>query len=350
MFHFEAAKAVNSTPSFYEGGCHMRMPRVSAKIVILILILSACPCLSQEKVKFPIGASSKTLGYGPLWVAWKQGFFDQQGLDAQVILLRGTPPAVQALVAGSVYVGGATPDAVMEVTERGVDLVMVVGVINGLSHAIMGGKNYKRYEDLRGATIGGQSLTSGITFPLRQVLKSKGLEYPRDYKLVNVGGTADLFAALSSGQIAAAPLAIPLNFAAEEAGFNVIGWYRDVLPNYQLTALTVKRSWAEANRPLLIRFVKGMVLAMRWVYENKEPAIDFLAKEMKLKPAHARKGWEYYTANRIWYPDADINVEGVNTLVRIYSEQGQFKGMAPSPAKYIDQSYLREALRELGNR
>ena len=43
--------------------------------------------------------------------------------------------------------------------------MMVVGVINGLSHAIMGGKNYKRYEDLRGATIGGQSLTSGITFP-----------------------------------------------------------------------------------------------------------------------------------------------------------------------------------------
>jgi ABC-type nitrate/sulfonate/bicarbonate transport system substrate-binding protein len=238
----------------------------------------------------------------------------------------------------------------MEVTERGVDLVMVVGVINGLSHAIMGGKNYKRYEDLRGATIGGQSLTSGITFPLRQVLKSKGLEYPRDYKLVNVGGTADLFAALSSGQIAAAPLAIPLNFAAEEAGFNVIGWYRDVLPNYQLTALTVRRSWAEANRPLLIRFVKGMVLAMRWVYENKEPAIDFLAKEMKLKPAHARKGWEYYTANRIWYPDADINTEGVNTLIRISTEQGQFKGTPPSPARYIDQSYLREALRELGSR
>lgn len=215
---------------------------IAAKIVVLVLILSPFPSLSQEKVKFPVGASSKTLGYGPLWVAWKQGFFEQQGLDAQVILLRGTPPTVQALVAGSVYVGGATPDAVMEVTERGVDLVMVVGVINGLSHAIMGGKNYKRYEDLRGATIGGQSLTSGITFPLRQVLKSKGLEYPRDYKLVNVGGTADLFAALSSGQIAAAPLAIPLNFAAEEAGFNVIGWYRDVLPNYQLTALTVRRS------------------------------------------------------------------------------------------------------------
>lgn len=323
---------------------------VSLHIIILLPILSTFPCLSQEKVKFPVGASSKTLGYSPLWVASKQGFFDRQGLDAQVILLRGTPPAIQALVAGSVYVSGVTPDAVIEVTERGFDLVMIEGVINGLTHAIMGGKKYKGYEDLRGATIGGQSLTSGITFPLKQVLKSKGLEYPRDYTLVNVGGTADLFAALSSGQIAAAPLAIPLNFAAEEAGFNVIGWYRDVLPNYQLTALTVRRSWAEANRPLLIRFVRAMVLAMRWLYENKEPAIDFLTKEMKLKPAHARRGWEYYTENRIWHPETDINIDGVKTLIQIYGDQGQAKGPLPSPAKYVDQSYLREALRELRSR
>ena len=111
----------------------MRTSRVmlSAKIFVFVLILSAVPGWAQEKVKFPVGASSKTLGYGPLWVAWKQGFFYQQSLDTQVILLRGTPPTVQALVAGSVYVGGATPDAVMEVTERGLDLVMVVGVING---------------------------------------------------------------------------------------------------------------------------------------------------------------------------------------------------------------------------
>jgi hypothetical protein len=93
-----------------------------------------------------------------------------------------------------------------------------------------------------------------------------------------------------------------------------------------------------------------MVLAMRWVYENKEPAIDFLAKEMKLKPEHARKGWEYYTANRIWYPDADINTEGVKTLIQIFGEQGQFKGTSPSPARYVDQSYLRDALKELSSR
>ncbi len=45
--------------------------------------------LGQEKPKIFLGASSKTLGYSPLWVASKKGFFDKQGLDVQLVLLRG---------------------------------------------------------------------------------------------------------------------------------------------------------------------------------------------------------------------------------------------------------------------
>jgi ABC-type nitrate/sulfonate/bicarbonate transport system substrate-binding protein len=257
---------------------------------------------------------------------------------------------VQALAADSVFVGCPTPEAVAEARDRGLDLEIVGGVINGLTHAIVGGKKYKTYEELRGATLGSLSLTSGITFALRQVLKAKGLEYPKDYKLINVGGTPELFAALSTGQIAAAPLAIPLNLAAEEAGLNLIGWYRDVLPNYQLTLLAAKRSWAEENRPLMVRFMKAMALAMRWTYQNREAAIAFLTQEMKLKPEHARKGWEYYTNNRIWHPDADVNLEGIRTTLQILRENSGAKGPMPVAVNYVNQSYLKEALKELGTK
>ncbi len=321
------------------------------KAVAVSVVFCLLPSLThtQEKLNFPMAASSKTLGQSPLWVASKKGFFEQQGLDVQLILLRGTSLSVQALVAGSVYVAGPTSDGVIEAAERGLDLVIVGGVVNGLTHAVVGGRKYKSYEDLRGATLGSLSLTSGITFALRQVLKAKGLEYPRDYKLINIGGTPDLFAALSAGQIAAAPLALPVNFMAEESGLNLLGWYREVLPNYQAIVLAVKRSWAEQNRPLLVRFLKAMILANRWLYENKEGAIDFMAKEMKLKPTYARKGWEYYTGNRVWPSDADINLEGLKIVIQIYGEQSQTKAL-PSATKYVDQSYLREALRELGAR
>ncbi len=133
-------------------------------------------------------------------------------------------------------------------------------------------------------------------------------------------------------------------------GFNMIGRVVDVIPNYQLTVLSVKRSWAGKNRPLLVRFMKAMVLANRWLYNDKEAAISFLAKEMQLKPIYARKGWEYYTENRIWNRNSDVNVEGVRTVIEIMADQGQFKGQLPSPVKYMDQSYLKEALKELGEK
>ncbi|HYQ96782.1 MAG TPA: hypothetical protein VEO92_00320, partial [Candidatus Nitrosocosmicus sp.] len=62
------------------------------------------------------------------------------------------------------------------------------------------------------------------------------------------------------------------------------------------------------------------------------------------KPCCAR--WEYYTQNRIWHPDGDLNLEGMKYNLRIYAEQTGAKG--PSDyAKYIDQSYLYDALKEL---
>lgn len=320
-------------------------------VVLLVLSLISSPVTGQEKVKFYVGASSKTLGYSPLWVGVKKGFFDQQGLDAQLLLLRGTPMTVQAMAGASLQVGSGGPEAFIEASERGLDLVMIDGIINGLTHFIMAGKKYKTYEDLRGATFGASSLTSGTVIALKQALKIRGLEYPRDYKiLVIAGGSASNLAALQSGQIAATTVALPLNYLAEESGFNVIGRLSDAVPDYQQTALATKRSWAEKNRPLMIRFMKGMVLANRWLFENKEAAIDFLTAEMQLKPNHARKGWEYYTQNRIWHPDGDLNLEGMKYNIRIYAEQSGIKGPAPNVAKFIDQSYLYEALKELNRR
>jgi hypothetical protein len=56
---------------------------------------------------------------------------------------------------------------------------------------------------------------------------------------------------------------------------------------------------------------------------------------------------EYYTQNQIWHPDGDLNLEGMKYNIRIYSEQTGAKGPLPNSSKYVDQSYLHEALRDL---
>ncbi len=317
-------------------------------VAFLVILLWLTQGNAQEKSKLFVGASSKTLGYSPLWVATKKGFFDQQGLDVQLVLLRGVPMTLQALAAGSLHFGSGGPEPYIEASERGLDFVVTGGIINGMAQFLIAGRNYKTYEDLRGATFGTSSLSGGIITALKEALKLKGLEYPRDYKLLVIaGGSSANLAALQSGQIAATTVAVPLNYAAEESGLNIIGRLSEGIPYFQTNALVTRRSWAEKNRQLAIRFMKAMLLTFRWMYQNPDAAVDFLSKEMQLKPMHARKGWEFYTQNRFWPPDGDVTMEGLKNNIRIYAEQSGAKGPLPNPAKYVDQSYLRDALNEI---
>jgi len=324
---------------------------VVVALIAVALLASAqlgSPLFAQEKTKIYLGASSKTLGYSPLWVATKKAFFDQQGLDVQLVLLRGVPMTVQALAAGSLHFGSGGPEPYIEASERGLDFVVTGGIINGIAQFLIAGKNYKSYEDLRGATFGTASLTGGTITALREALKLKGLEYPRDYKLLIIaGGSSANLAALQSGQIAATTVAVPLNYAAEESGLNVIGRLSEGIPHFQTNAFVARRSWAEKNRPVMVRFMKAMVLTFRWMFENRDAVVQFLSMEMKLKPAHALKGWEFYTQNRFWPPDGDVTMDGMKNNIRIYAEQTGAKGPLPDASKYVDQSYLRDAVKEI---
>ena len=218
------------------------------------------------------------------------GFLKREGLDAEVTAMRGTAPAMQALVSESIHVALAANDGVIGLVEKGMDLTMIAAGAKS-THMIMGGKGFKNYEDLRGATIGSSTLTSGTAFLLRRILKAQGLEYPKDYKLVNVGGSGPAFTALTTGNIAAAILAVPINFRAQEMGFNLIGKVTDVFPNYLLSSFSVRRSWAEAHRSEFVRFLKAVLQARRWLEENKKAGPNSYPRNWKLNPSSPKKDW-----------------------------------------------------------
>jgi NitT/TauT family transport system substrate-binding protein len=320
-------------------------------VAFLVLLLLHTTSAAQERPKVFLGASSKTLGYSPLWVGVKRKFFEQQGLDVRLVLLRGVPMTLQALAAGSLQIGTGGPEPYMEASERGLDFVITGGIVNGMTQVIIAGKNYKTVEELRGGTFGANSLTSSTVTALKEALKQKGLEYPRDYKiLIIAGGSASNLTALQSGQITATTVAVPLNYAAEELGFNTLGRLFDAVPNFQAAAIVVRRSWAENNRAVMVRFMKAMVQSHRWLHDNRDAAVEFLSKELQLKPAHALKGWEYYMQNRVWPVDGEPNLEGMKHNLRVYAEQSGVKGALADIRKFVELSYLSEALKELGKR
>ena len=319
------------------------------KVLPVICLMLALPVIAtaEETIKFPVAASSKVLGYAPLWVASGMGFLKREGLDSDVTAIRGTAPTMQALVSDSIYVALAANDGVIGLVEKGMGLAMIAAGAKS-THMIMGGKEFKTYEDLRGATLGSSTLTSGTAFLLKRVLKAHGLEYPRDYKLINVGGSGPAFTALSTGAIAAAILAVPINFRAQEMGFNLIGKVTDVFPNYLLSSFSVRRQWAAEHRDQVARFLKAVLQARRWLEENRKAGAEFLAKELEIKPKLAEKGLDYYLTHHAWEPNLSIDMNGLKTVIDVYAEQADMKGPIPSPEKYVDLSYLQQARKELG--
>jgi ABC-type nitrate/sulfonate/bicarbonate transport system substrate-binding protein len=314
---------------------------------LCVLFLLPTPAAAQEAFKFPAGASSKVLGYAPLWVASGKGFLKRHGLDSQVTAIRGTAPTMQALVSDSIHVALAANDGVIGLVEKGMDLAMIAGG-SKTTHMIMAGKQFKTFEDLRGAILGSSTLTSGTAFLLKRVLKANGLEYPRDYSLVSVGGSGPAFTALGTGQIAAAILAVPISFRAQEMGFNLIGKVTDVFPNYLLSSFSVRQGWARLHRAEVVRFLKAVLEARKWLEDNKKAGAEFLAKELDIKPELAETGLEYYLTHRAWEPNLEIDLDGLKAVIEIYAEQADMKGAVPSAEKYVDASYLKQALKELG--
>ena len=64
-----------------------------------------------------------------------------------------------------------------------------------------------------------------------------------------------------------------------------------------------------------------------------------------MAPELARKGWEYYTANRVWHSNLELNDEGIKLALELLAEETK---AAPQDAtQYLDRSYLQQALKEL---
>jgi len=75
-------------------------------IFVSIVLFQSSGALAQERVKLRISSATKTFGYGPLWVASQKGFFERQGLDVELVVIRASDVGIQALAGGSLEIAG----------------------------------------------------------------------------------------------------------------------------------------------------------------------------------------------------------------------------------------------------
>jgi ABC-type nitrate/sulfonate/bicarbonate transport system substrate-binding protein len=271
-------------------------------------------------------------------------------LQVDLVNIGRSDVQLQALVTGDLHFANINADGIIIWNARsGGNLKVAAGSSNAAPYLLIGAKNIKRVEDLKGQRLGVASLRGGATSILLSYLKTKGLIYPRDFSMALIsGGTPARLSALESGAIAGAVLGIPYGDIAVDKGFPNLGDTMEVISTYQFNSININPAWAEKNRSSVVKFIKGHIQALRWIYANPGEAAEFLTREFGLEATYARRGIDYYTKKKVYAVNGEVTTDGLKVNIQVQAQDEVLKEPLPAPEKYMDLSYLRQAQKELG--
>ena len=100
---------------------------------------------------------------GALFVAKDMRFFEEQGLDIQIVQVRNGQVAVAAMASNEAqfYTVSATGSS-LGAMAAGLDLVFIAGIVNKLDGDFVASPGIKTPSDLKGKLLGVQSIGGGV--------------------------------------------------------------------------------------------------------------------------------------------------------------------------------------------
>ena len=154
------------------------MNRIFLALLTIFVLHASVHAADKIKIGYP-DASGTFLS---LPLGQKTGFFQKEGIQAELIRIRSTV-ALTALVSGELDYHSVLGPAVAAAI-RGVPIKIVACYTPRVATAIIALPEFKTVQDLRGKTIGINSLGGGLEGQVRLMLKHFGLDAEKDVKLL----------------------------------------------------------------------------------------------------------------------------------------------------------------------
>lgn len=174
----------------------LRKVILSAAVAAMIAAISPA-----EAGSLKLGHST-WVGYGPFYIARDKGFFKEEGVDVELVIMEDTPMKMSALMAGQLDLVASTVDEFPIYMKPGIGLRYVMAVDNSKGgDGIVATKDITTVEGLKGKKVAFEQ-GSVSQFFLNALLKDAGLSQT-DIEPVNMAAT-DAGVAFAAGQVDAA--------------------------------------------------------------------------------------------------------------------------------------------------
>jgi ABC-type nitrate/sulfonate/bicarbonate transport system substrate-binding protein len=300
--------------------------------------------MSQSTTRLAFAAVSRNYFNMPVWIGVDRGFFQDEGIDLAVELHESVDEVSNRLYDGRVQLAYGITEHVILDSESGGKSEIIGGNVNRLPFSLVAGKDIRGFEDMRGRVVGVSSLEAGSSSLVMKLFEAHGLHHPADYTLEAVGPILSRWEKLQNGQIQAGLQGAPLNYIAADAGYPTLADPRVEFPDFQFTSLHVMSPWAEANRELVVRFLRAFLRAHDWFYANKDGSAEIAMRETGVERRYVDRAWDEYTEAEIFPRDGDASDAAVQALIEI---SGLIRAL-PNRTKtlaseYINRTYLQQA-------
>jgi ABC-type nitrate/sulfonate/bicarbonate transport system substrate-binding protein len=293
---------------------------LSLFILVLLYAADGNAAAPLQKIVFVFAGFNERSGF--IFVAKDMRFFEEQGLDAQIVQVRNAQVAVSAMAAGEAqfYTTSAT-GASLGAMAGGLDLVFIAGIINKLDGDFVVSPKINATVDLKGKLVGVQSIGGGVWTFTTLALDHWGLVPERDKIQFRILGDQSVMAqGLISGTVDAVYLGYTFSKVVQRQGFHVLADLAKIDIPYQGVGVVARKSFLDQSPDIAERALKAIAKAVAYFQDpaNKQSAVGVLMKWLRLpRIEDAVAG---YDAMRVLYSRRIFpTVDGVRNTVRILS-------------------------------
>ncbi len=324
-------------------------------VLLLVVSLSTAPgAWAAEKVSVGVGGVALMV-YLPTALAKAKGFFAEEGLDVEILDIKGGgAQAASALIGGSVDFSANAIDHAIKAKTRGKDLVAVHSHVRLPVMGLVVANKYKgvikSIADLKGRPLGVTSPGSQTHMILGYLLVKNGVK-PEDVKIVGAGGST-MPLAIEKDTVHAGMMLDPFFtvFTKQGKGFALVdmftpkGTTEAMGGDVQGTTLITRPDVIEKRPATVQKMVNALVKANRFIVNSSgEELAKVLPKELAGDPKLYAESFEH--AREAFPADSLVTRDGVARVIETMRTFGAVPAdMKMAPESVFDNSFVQKAL------
>jgi len=335
---------------------HSVLRRIVVVMIVLVVLAAAVPPASWAAEKVTVGVGGVALMvYLPTALAKAKGYFAEEGLDVEILDIKGGgSQAASALIGGSVDFSANAIDHAIKAKVQKKDLVAVHSHVRlpvmGLVVANKYKGEIKSLADLKGRPVGVTSPGSQTHMVLGFLLAKSGVKAD-EVKIIGAGGNT-MPLAIEKDSVHAGMMVDPFFtvFLKQGKGYALVDMFTtkgtlDAMGGEVQGTTLLTRPDVIAKRPATVqKMVNALVKANKLITSSSgEELAKLLPRELAGDPKLYAESFEH--AREAFPPDSLVSREGVARVIETMRAFGAVPAdMKIEPDSVFDNRYVLKAL------